>query len=73
LQQNMPRVLELNPNHTIIKKLADRAKGSEATSDSLLQDAAHLLLDQARIADGEVPSDPASFARRLGSVMESAL
>jgi molecular chaperone HtpG len=73
LQQDMPRVLELNPDHRIIKKLAERAKGTEAASDDLLKDAAHLLLDQARIADGEVPSDPADFVRRLGSVMDSAL
>ena len=73
LQQGTLRVLELNPDHTIIKKLAERAKGGEADADDLLKDAAHLLLDQARIADGEVPSDPAAFARRLGSVMENAL
>lgn len=73
LQQDMPRVLELNPDHRIIKKLAERAKGSEVASDHLLKDAAHLLLDQARIADGEVPSDPADFVRRLGSVMDRAL
>ncbi|WP_299753934.1 molecular chaperone HtpG [uncultured Boseongicola sp.] len=73
LQQDMPRVLELNPDHRIIKKLAERAKGTESASDHLLKDAAHLLLDQARIADGEVPSDPADFVRRLGSVMDSAL
>ena len=73
LQQDMPRVLELNPDHRIIKKLAERAKGTESASDHLLKDAAHLLLDQARIADGEVPSDPADFVRRLGSVMDRAL
>lgn len=73
LQQGMPRVLELNPDHRIIRKLAERAAGDAAASDALLKDAAHLLLDQARIADGEVPADPAAFARRLGAVMESAL
>ncbi|WP_282063319.1 molecular chaperone HtpG [Roseobacter litoralis] len=73
LQDAMPRVLELNPDHRIITKLADRAKASEAASDPLLRDAAHLLLDQARIADGEIPTDPAEFVRRLGSVMDSAL
>ena len=73
LQRTMPRVLELNPDHSIIRKLAERAKGGDAASDLLLKDAAHLLLDQARIADGEVPADPADFVRRLGSVMEIAL
>jgi len=73
LKDIMPRVLELNPDHRIVKKLAERAKGNEPASDALLKDAAHLLLDQARIADGEAPADPAEFVRRLSSVMDSAL
>jgi len=73
LTDGMPRVLELNPDHRVVIKLAERAKGDEAASDALLQDAAHLLLDQARISDGEAPSDPAEFVRRLSAVMDSAL
>ncbi len=73
LKEGMPRVLELNPSHGIVKKLAERANSDEATTDDLLKDAAHLLLDQARIADGEAPTDPAEFARRLSAVMDRAL
>ena len=73
LQDGMPRVLEINPNHEIIEKLSVRAKSDGASDDALLKDAAHLLLDQARIADGEVPTDLAAFARRLNAVMQSAL
>lgn len=73
LQGGMPRILELNPGHAIVKKLAERASRDGAGSDVLLQDAAHLLLDQARIADGEAPTDPAEFGRRLSAVMENAL
>ena len=69
LQNSMPRVLELNPNHPIVKKLAKRAKADEASSDALLKDAAHLLLDQARISEGEIPTDPADFKRRLNAIM----
>lgn len=69
LQDGMPRVLELNPNHALISKLADRA---ESNADDLLKDAAHLLLDQARIVEGETPTDPAGFARRLGAIMSHA-
>ena len=43
LQNSMPRVLELNPNHPIVKKLAKRAKADEASSDALLKDEAHFL------------------------------
>lgn len=69
----MPRVLEINPGHAIIKKLAERAELDGVAGDELLKDASHLLLDQARIADGEAPSDPAEFGRRLSAVMTSAL
>lgn len=73
LQSGTPRVLELNPDHAIIKKLSARASKEDSTADELLNDAAHLLLDQARIADGELPSDPIEFGRRLSSVMSNAL
>jgi len=73
LDGGMPRVLELNPDHQIIQKLAERAKADNAASDVLLQDAAHLLLDQARIADGELPLEPSEFNRRLNAVVHSAL
>ncbi len=73
LQDGMPRVLELNPDHRIVKKLAERAKADDAGSDDLLKDAAHLLLDQARISEGEIPADPADFVRRLSAIMDSAL
>ena len=73
LKVGMARVLELNPNHDIVRKLSDRAKADGASDDALLKAGAHLLLDQARIADGDVPPDPAAFARRLNEVMKSAL
>ncbi len=67
-----PRVLEVNPGHSLIKGLTKRAKASDG-QDSLIADAAHLLLDQARIVEGETVSDPQSFSRRLAAVMESGL
>jgi len=71
MQAGMPRVLELNPGHAVVKKLAQRADaGGE---DELLKDAAQLLLDQARIAEGEMPADPTGFAKRLAAVLERAL
>ncbi|GAB3440662.1 molecular chaperone HtpG [Insolitispirillum peregrinum] len=61
------RVLEINPSHPLIKGLATRAEAGEGSS---LDDAAHLLLDQARIIEGEGPLDPVAFARRMAKVME---
>ncbi len=65
------RILEINPSHPLIKRLADRAKSEGAAT--ALEDAAWLLLDQARIVEGESLPDPAAFARRLASAMEKGL
>ena len=73
LQDGMPRVLELNPTHPVIVKLAERSKGADTGSDELLKDAAHLLLDQARIVEGEDPTNSTEFVRRLSVVMAKAL
>lgn len=73
LQQNnqissvSPRILELNPEHDLIRAMADRAEKSGALD--VLADAGHLLLDQARILEGEALPDPAGFTRRLTAVM----
>ena len=56
----------------MISALAGRAKAEGASSDDLLTDAAHLLMDQARIVEGEAPTSPVDFARRLGTVMSKA-
>ncbi|HEY1723682.1 MAG TPA: molecular chaperone HtpG [Magnetospirillaceae bacterium] len=62
------RILELNPTHPLITRLAGLAKdgGDKVT------DAAWLLFDQARVVEGEPPSDPAAFARRLAAALERA-
>ncbi|WP_298854980.1 molecular chaperone HtpG [uncultured Ruegeria sp.] len=72
LQHGAPRVLELNPSHAIVTKLADRATQENVNDDDLLKDAAHLLLDQARIVEGEAPIDSSAFAQRMGSVLARA-
>ena len=72
LDQSTPRVLELNPGHILIKNLnaiAKKSKGIEAS----VEDAAWLLLDQARIVEGEKVADPVAFAKRLASVMDRGL
>ena len=65
------RILEINPTHRLIKDLAARAQ-ADATAP-VLHDAAHLLLDQARILEGEPLPDPAGFARRMSQVMEKGI
>ncbi len=65
------RVLEINPAHALIAGLSGRvAAGGNGTE---LADAAWLLLDQARILQGEPVADPTAFARRLAGVMQRSL
>jgi len=65
------RILEINPGHGVIKALAKKAGKKNAAAQ--LDDAAHILLDQARIMEGEPVPDPAGFARRLSGLMEKGL
>ncbi len=60
-------ILEINPRNELIKSLA--ANAEEKGAADRLADAAHLLLDQARILEGETLPDPAAFARRMATVM----
>jgi len=61
-------VLEVNASHPLIKALAERAKRDGASED--IADAAHLLLDQAHILEGEAPADSEGHARRIARLME---
>ena len=71
LDRDSPRILEINPRHPLIRKLAERAQAPGAATD--LADAALVLLDQARIIEGEPVPDPMAFARRLAGLMEKAV
>lgn len=57
------RVLELNPYHPLIIKLAE-AMSDEALKPKV-EEVARLLLDQAKIAEGEAISDPSFYAERV--------
>ena len=65
------RILEINPAHGVIRALAAKA-GEKGAADELA-DMALLLLDQARIVEGETLPDPAAFGRRLATLMEKRL
>ncbi len=55
-----PPVLEINPRHAVSRDLAAAvATGRDITAE------ARLLLDLARVQDGDTPTDPASFARHV--------
>ena len=71
LQQTTPKILEVNPSHPVIKTLAEKA-GQDKAKETL-GDAVLLLLDQARILEGEPLEDPSAFAKRLSSAMAKGL
>ncbi|MDA8250326.1 MAG: molecular chaperone HtpG [Rhodospirillales bacterium] len=61
-----PPVLEINPRHPLVAALSARqAAGTDVAGD------ATLLLDLARVQDGELPRDPAAFARRVERALAS--
>jgi len=56
-------VLEINPTHRLVEKL-----GAEA-DDAKFADYAHVLFDQALLAEGGQLEDPASFVKRMNSLI----
>ena len=60
------RILEVNPDHPVVKKL------ETLTDDAQFADWASLLHDQALIAEGALPADPGAFAKRLAALMAKA-
>src|SRR5829696_7390730 len=60
-------ILEINPRHDLILALASE------NDPALREDAAHLLFDEARILDGELPADARAFSQRLARVMRRGL
>ena len=71
LETASKRILELNPRHKLIERLA--ASVGEAGASDQLSEFAWLLLDQARIVEGEQLPDPPAFARRLATLLERGL
>ena len=68
--QNMPEqkpILEINPDHEIIKKLLADPVGDK------VQDAAWLLFEQALLLEGVPLKDPVTFVQRLNRVLNQSI
>jgi molecular chaperone HtpG len=64
--QNAPTskpILEINPSHKLIKRLETE------TADAVFADLTHVLFDQALLAEGGTLEDPASFVKRMNSLI----
>ncbi len=60
-------IMEINPNHKIIKKLVKLGKGK------VFNDSVKLLYDQTLIIEGLKPDNPLDFAKRLNEVLNKSL
>lgn len=60
-------IFQINPKHELIMKLKDSA------DQNLINDAAHVLLDQAKLFDGVELDDTADFISRLNRIITKAL
>ncbi len=71
MSEKVKPVLEVNATHPLTAALAKRFKDN--ADKSLVDDAAWLIFDEARLVDGETLKDAPAFAARLRRVMEKAL
>jgi molecular chaperone HtpG len=71
IETGAKRVLEINPHHALVAALAKRL--SEKGNAEEIGEAAWLMLDQARILQGETLEDPAAFAKRQSEMLRRAL
>jgi len=56
-------ILELNPEHKLVKRMETE------TEDAAFKDLAHLLFDQALLAEGGQLDDPAGFLKRMNRLI----
>jgi molecular chaperone HtpG len=56
-------ILEINPTHKLVKRLETE------TIDAVFDDLSHVLFDQALLAEGGALEDPASFVKRMNSLI----
>jgi molecular chaperone HtpG len=60
-------ILQINPKHELLVKL------KESSDVNLVNDAAHVLLDQAKLFDGQELDDTADFISRLNRIITKAI
>jgi molecular chaperone HtpG len=62
-------ILEVNPRHELVVALAALGEDERAFKE----DAARLLFDEARVLDGDRPTDARTFSERLARVLRRGL
>ncbi|AJC92361.1 chaperone protein HtpG [Campylobacter subantarcticus LMG 24377] len=64
-EQQVKPILEINPNHAILKALKD--------NDSLASEMAHILLNMAKLSEGMGIDNPSEFNNALNTIISKAL
>ena len=59
-------ILEVNPEHALVKRLA-----SQADDGARFDDLAHILFDQAMLAEGGQLDDPAAYVARVTRLLSA--
>ncbi len=67
IQGKSAKILEINPEHGVIKSLAKRI--TEEKTDDKTADIVHLLYAQAALFEGEQPADIKGFSSRLSALI----
>ena len=65
------KVMEINPQHKLIKKLAKMSKDKASISE--VENISILLYEQSKILDGEKPSDPVEFSKKLTETITTSI
>ena len=65
------KVMEINPSHSLIKKLDKMSKNKDKIGD--LENIAILLYEQSKILDGDKPTNPVEFSKKLIETISSSI
>jgi len=65
--KGMPRILEVNPNHSLMGHMSKILKSNPKEFDDLSK----IVLDQARLLEGHLPSDVSFYCKKINELITS--
>ena len=63
--KGMPRILEINPNHSLIAFMAKLLTSNKESFDDLSK----IVLDQARLLEGHLPNDVSFYCKKINELI----
>ena len=67
--KGLPRILEINPNHSLMVHMSRLLSSNKKEFDDL----SSIVLDQARIVEGQLPDDIAFYCRKINDLITSGI